>query len=91
MFVVLAVLGAVFFVAVAVSFRETLPAAARGGVTLGANWRRIRELLAIPRFRAYVLTGVLSTIGFFAYIATSSFVFQSEYGFSEGRYTLVFA
>lgn len=91
MFVVLAVLGAVFFVAVAVSFRETLPAAARGGVTLGANWRRIRELLAIPRFRAYVLTGVLSTIGFFAYIATSSFVFQSEYGFSEGLYTLVFA
>ncbi|WP_439691389.1 multidrug effflux MFS transporter [Curtobacterium sp. SP.BCo] len=91
MFVVLAVLGAVFFVAVVVRFHETLPRASRGGVGLGANWRRIRELMAIPRFRAYVLTGVLSTIGFFAYIATSSFVFQTEFGFSEGMYTLVFA
>ncbi len=91
MFVVLAVLGAVFFGAVVVRFHETLPHASRGGVGFGANWARIRELMAIPRFRAYVLTGVLSTIGFFAYIATSSFVFQTEFGFSEGLYTLVFA
>lgn len=91
MFVVLAVLGAVFFIAVVVRFHETLPRGSRGGVGLGANWQRIRELMGIPRFRAYVLTGVLSTIGFFAYIATSSFVFQTEYGFSEGMYTLVFA
>ena len=47
--------------------------------------------MAIPRFRAYLLTGVLSTIGFFAYIATSSFVFQTQFGFSEGLYTIVFA
>ncbi|WP_254783297.1 multidrug effflux MFS transporter [Curtobacterium sp. MCBA15_007] len=91
MFVVLAVLGAVFFVAVVLRFRETLPPERRGGVGFAANGRRIRELLAIPRFRAYVLSGVLSTVGFFAYIATSSFVFQSEYGLSEGLYTLVFA
>lgn len=91
MFVVLAVLGAVFFVAVVLRFRETLPPERRGCVGFAANGRRIRELLAIPRFRAYVLSGVLSTVGFFAYIATSSFVFQSEYGFSEGLYTLVFA
>ncbi|WP_420367543.1 multidrug effflux MFS transporter [Curtobacterium sp. L1-20] len=91
MFVVLAVLGAVFFVAVALRFHETLPPARRGGVGFAANRDRIRELMAIGRFRAYVVTGVLSTIGFFAYIATSSFVFQSQYGFSEGMYTLVFA
>ncbi|MEK6309931.1 MAG: multidrug effflux MFS transporter [Curtobacterium sp.] len=91
MFVVLAVLGAVFFVLVVLRFRETLPRERRGGVGLGANWARIRQLMAIGRFRAYVLTGVLSTIGFFAYIATSSFVFQTQYGFSEGLYTLVFA
>jgi len=91
MFVVLAVLGAVFFVAVVLRFRETLPPDRRGGVGFAANGQRIRELLAIPRFRAYVLSGVLSTVGFFAYIATSSFVFQSEFGFSEGLYTLVFA
>ncbi|MBF4627888.1 multidrug effflux MFS transporter [Curtobacterium flaccumfaciens] len=91
MFVVLAVLGAVFFVAVVLRFRETLPPERRGGVGFAANGQRIRKLLAIPRFRAYVLSGVLSTVGFFAYIATSSFVFQSEFGFSEGLYTLVFA
>jgi DHA1 family bicyclomycin/chloramphenicol resistance-like MFS transporter len=91
MFVVLAVLGAVFFVAVVLRFRETLSPERRGGVGFAANGQRIRELLAIPRFRAYVLSGVLSTVGFFAYIATSSFVFQSEFGFSEGLYTLVFA
>ncbi|QQD77479.1 multidrug effflux MFS transporter [Curtobacterium sp. YC1] len=91
MFVVLAVLGAAFFVSVVLRFRETLPPERRGGVGFAANGRRIRELLAIPRFRAYVLSGVLSTVGFFAYIATSSFVFQREFGFSEELYTLVFA
>ncbi|MFJ3383113.1 MULTISPECIES: Bcr/CflA family efflux MFS transporter [unclassified Curtobacterium] len=89
MFVVLAVLGAVFFAMVVPFFHETL--STRGSVGLGANWLRIRRLVAIPRFRAYLLSGVLSTIGFFAYIATSSFVFQTEFGFSEGLYTLVFA
>lgn len=91
MFVVLAVLGAVFAVAVVLRFGESLPPAARGGTGFRANGQRIRALLAIGRFRAYVLTGVLSTIGFFAYIATSSFVFQRQYGFSEQLYTLVFA
>ncbi len=91
MFVVLAVLGAAFFVSVVLRFRETLPPERRGGAGFAANGRRIRELLAIPRFRAYVLSGVLSTVGFFAYIATSSFVFQREFGFSEELYTLVFA
>ncbi|MFJ3380587.1 multidrug effflux MFS transporter [Curtobacterium sp. NPDC090217] len=91
MFVVLAVLGAVFFAMVVARFPETLRAEARGGIGLGASWHRMRELLAIPRFRAYLLSGVLSTIGFFAYIATSSFVFQTQFGFSEGLYTIVFA
>ena len=91
MFVVLAVVGVVFFLFVVLRFHETLPRDRRGGVGFAANRDRIRQLLAIGRFRAYVLTGVLSTIGFFAYIATSSFVFQTQYGFSEGLYTLVFA
>ncbi len=91
MFVVLAALGVVFAVAVVLRFRETLPRSARGGTGFRANGRRIRDLLAIGRFRASVLTGVLSTVGFFAYIATSSFVFQQQFGFSEQRYTLVFA
>ncbi|OIH95041.1 Bcr/CflA family drug resistance efflux transporter [Curtobacterium sp. MCBA15_009] len=91
MFVVLAALGLLLCAIVVLRFHETLPAERRGGAGFAANGRRIRELLGIPRFRAYVLSGVLSTVGFFAYIATSSFVFQTEFGFSEGGYTLVFA
>lgn len=91
MFVVLAVLGVVFCALVVLRFHETLPRGRRGGVGLAANWSRIRHLMAIGRFRAYVLTGVLATVGFFAYIATSAFVFQTQYGFSEGLYTIVFA
>ena len=91
MFVVLAVLGAVFFVLVLPFFHETLRPESRGGIGLAANWQRMRQLVQIPRFRAYLLTSVLSTIGFFAYIATSSFVFQTQFGFSEGLYTIVFA
>ena len=48
MFVVLAVLGAVFFALVVPFFHETLRPAARGGIGLGANWQRIRQLVADP-------------------------------------------
>jgi DHA1 family bicyclomycin/chloramphenicol resistance-like MFS transporter len=91
MFVVLALLGAALFVITLVRFRETLPHEDRGEVGIRANAARMGTLLRIPRFRWYVVSGVLATVGFFAYIATSSFVFQDEYGFSEGLYTLVFA
>jgi MFS transporter, DHA1 family, multidrug resistance protein len=91
MFVVLAVLGAVLFALVVLRFHETLPHERRGGTGLAANTRRMGSLLRIPRFRWYLVTGVLATVGFFAYIATSSFVFQQQFGFSEGMYTLVFA
>jgi multidrug resistance protein len=75
-FVVLAVLG----LALTVAAWRLLP-------ELG----RMAELLRIPRFRWYLVTGCTATIGFFSYIATSSFVFQEQYGFGEGVYTLVFA
>ncbi|MFZ7087875.1 multidrug effflux MFS transporter [Curtobacterium sp. RRHDQ10] len=91
MFVVLAAFGAVLFVTVLLRFPETLPHDRRGGVGIGANLRRMESLLRIPRFRWYLVTGCLSTIGFFGYIATSSFVFQEQFGFSEGLYTIVFA
>jgi DHA1 family bicyclomycin/chloramphenicol resistance-like MFS transporter len=91
MFVVLAIFGAVLSALVVFRFHETLPAEERGGTSLGANLRRMGSLLRIPRFRWYLVSGCLATIGFFAYIATSSFVFQDEFGFTEGLYTIVFA
>ncbi len=91
LFVVLAVFGLVLTLLSAVRFPETLPAASRSGASLGAAGRRMGELLRIPRFRWYLVTGCAATIGFFSYISTSSFVFQEQYGFSELGYTLVFA
>ena len=91
-FWVLAGVGVVLLVTAVVSFRETLPPARRSaGVGLAANGRRMVALLARPRFSLYLAMSCLSTIGFFAYIATSSFVFQEVYGYSVLRYTLVFA
>ncbi|PZE23243.1 Bcr/CflA family efflux MFS transporter [Curtobacterium sp. MCBD17_028] len=92
MFVALGVLGLVLFAIVLVRIPETLaPQDRSSGIGLGANLRRMGTLLAIPRFDWYLVSSCVATIGFFAYISTSSFVFQSEFGFSETGYTVVFA
>jgi len=90
-FVVLAVLGAALTWAAARRLPETLVDPEPGAGSLVASLRRMGTLLAMPRFRWYLVTGCAATIGFFSYIATSSFVFQEQYGFGEGLYTLVFA
>ncbi|GAA1853426.1 multidrug effflux MFS transporter [Microlunatus capsulatus] len=91
-FWVLAVVGVVLWAWAAATFPETLPPERRShGVGVRANAARMRTLLAIPRLSLYLATSCLATIGFFAYIATSSFVFQSGYGYSESAYSVVFA
>jgi DHA1 family bicyclomycin/chloramphenicol resistance-like MFS transporter len=90
-FVVLALLGVALTVAAARLLPETLVDPEPGAGSLVASLRRMGTLLAMPRFRWYLVTGCAATIGFFSYIATSSFVFQEQYGFGEGLYTLVFA
>ncbi|MGI3785809.1 MAG: multidrug effflux MFS transporter [Janthinobacterium lividum] len=91
-FWLLAAVGVLLFVAVVVSFPETLAPDRRSeGVGLIASGRRMGSLLRIPRFSLYLATSCVATVGFFAYIATSSFVFQTYYGYSATRYTLVFA
>ena len=91
-FWLLAAVGLVLVVVVVVAFPETLPPERRSaGVGLGASARRMGSLLRIPRFTLYLVTSCVGTVGFFAYIATSSFVFQTWYGYSSTRYTVVFA
>jgi len=90
-FVVLAALGLALTLAAARLLPETLVRTGAGGTSPRAVLGRMAELLRIPRFRWYLVTGCTATIGFFSYIATSSFVFQEQYGFGEGLYTLVFA
>lgn len=91
-FWVLAALGAALCLVVVLSFDETLPIERRAeGVGVRANLGRMVTLLKIPRLTLYVITSCVATVGFFSYIATSSFVFQTYYGFSEGQYAAVFA
>ena len=91
-FWLLAVVGVALFAVVVATFPETLPVERRSpGVGLAANGRRTGALLANPRFSLYLVTSCVATVGFFAYISTSAFVFQTHYGFSSSRYTLVFA
>ena len=91
-FWVLAGVGVALFLAVLGTFPETLTPERRSpGVGLAASGRRMAGLLRIPRFTLYLVTSCVATVGFFAYIATSAFVFQTWYGYSEARYTLVFA
>jgi MFS transporter, DHA1 family, multidrug resistance protein len=91
MFFALTAFGAALCVVSAITFPESLPREQRGGSGLGANLGRMGMLLKIPRFRWYLITGCSAIVGFFAYISTSSFVFQREYSFTEFQYTLVFA
>ncbi|HEY0238492.1 MAG TPA: multidrug effflux MFS transporter [Friedmanniella sp.] len=91
-FWLLAGVGVALYASVLASFPETLPPERRSsGVGLVASGRRMAALLAMPRFTLYLVASCAATVGFFAYIATSAFVFQSFYGFSTTRYTLVFA
>jgi DHA1 family bicyclomycin/chloramphenicol resistance-like MFS transporter len=91
-FWLLVVIGVVLWGWAAATFPETLPPERRAhGVGLAANTARMTALLRIPRLSLYLATSCLATIGFFAYIATSSFVFQTYYGYSESAYSVVFA
>jgi len=92
LFAALAALGVALVVTVWSRFPETLaPHRRAAGVGVGSSLRRMGTLLRVPRFSAYLVTSCCATVGFFAYIATSSFVFQDGFGFSESAYTLVFA
>jgi DHA1 family bicyclomycin/chloramphenicol resistance-like MFS transporter len=91
-FWLLAGVGLALFGSVLASFPETLPPDRRSeGVGLAASGRRMGSLLTNPRFTLYLVTSCVATVGFFAYIATSAFVFQTFYGFSASLYTVVFA
>jgi DHA1 family bicyclomycin/chloramphenicol resistance-like MFS transporter len=79
------VLAAVFFIV------ETLPKARRvesGHSTLG---QRYRVLFSDRIFVGVALIGAMVFSGLFAYLSSSSFLFQQVYGMSAQQYGLLFA
>lgn len=90
-FVALAVLGAVLFVAVLAALPESLPAEQRHPGGIGGTFRAMGGLLRHRAFLGCALTLGFAAAALFSYIAGSSFVFQEVYGTSAARYSLVFA
>ncbi|MFF5176249.1 multidrug effflux MFS transporter [Micromonospora sp. NPDC000089] len=87
----LTALGAVMVVAVVAGLPETLPAARRQRSGPADALARMADLLRDWGFLRHVAVQCLATAGFFIYIGGSSFVLQTVFTLSPGRYALVFA
>ncbi|MGW8885661.1 multidrug effflux MFS transporter [Streptomyces sp. NPDC055749] len=90
-FMVLAVIGAVLAVVVAIRVPETLPPERRHKGGLGGTFRSMGRLTRHRAFIGYVLVLGFASAALFAYVSGSAFVFESLHGFSATSYALVFA
>lgn len=90
LFVALAVIGVVLFLA-ALTQAETLPPSARGTGGLAGVRRAMRRVLVDRSFVVPVLVLSLAASGMFVYIALGSYVLQDGYGLSAQAYGLMFA
>jgi DHA1 family bicyclomycin/chloramphenicol resistance-like MFS transporter len=89
-FVILAAIGVLVFVAAFAGLPETLPTARRHADGLAASLRGMRALLGDRGYVGYVLALGMAGAGLFAYISGSSFVLQRVYGASPQLYGLLF-
>jgi len=81
-FVALALIGVIAFLAVAFGLGETLPVARRQSGGILALLATFRELIAMRRFVGYALTGSFAFAMGIVYISTSPFILQNIYGLS---------
>ncbi|HAM27469.1 MAG TPA: Bcr/CflA family drug resistance efflux transporter [Microbacteriaceae bacterium] len=82
---VLVVLAAVFFIV------ETLPAARRKDAGHGTALQRYKSIFSDRVFIGVALIGGMTFSGLFAYLSSSSFLFQNVYGLNAQQYGLLFA
>jgi DHA1 family bicyclomycin/chloramphenicol resistance-like MFS transporter len=90
-FVVLAVYGLVVVLAVAFLIVETLPQSRRHVAGHSSMRDRYRALFRDRVFVGTALIGGMTFTGLFAYLSTSSFLFQQVYEFTAQQYGLLFA
>lgn len=90
-FIVLAAIGALMFVAVTFDMKETLREQNRSAGGIGSTLRTFRLLLTDRVFMGYALAQGLIVAAMFAYISGSPFVLQDLYGVSPQMYSLFFA
>ncbi|MFT7838230.1 multidrug effflux MFS transporter [Saccharothrix sp. BKS2] len=90
-FVVLALLGLVLLVLLALTLPETLPPDRRRPANLLLTLRVFGGLLADRKFLGYVLASSLALGSLFAYVAGASFVLQDVFGLTAQQFSYVFA
>ncbi|HWU58991.1 MAG TPA: multidrug effflux MFS transporter [Microbacteriaceae bacterium] len=90
-FWVLAVYGAFVLGCVAVWIVETLPKARRTDAGHSTMRQRYRALFTDRAYVGIIVVGAMNFSGLFAYLSSSSFVFQAVYKFDAQQYGLLFA
>jgi DHA1 family bicyclomycin/chloramphenicol resistance-like MFS transporter len=91
LFIFLAAYGAVVVTAVAVFIVETLPPARRAEAGHSSMRERYRALFSDRAFIGVALIGGMTFSGLFAYLSSSSFLFQGQFGLDAQQYGLLFA
>jgi DHA1 family bicyclomycin/chloramphenicol resistance-like MFS transporter len=90
-FVALAGIGVLVWLAVALGLPETLPPERRHARGAGETIRTLGRLFADRRLVGYALACGLAYAALLSYISGSSFVLQNVYGASPQTYSVVFA
>ena len=90
-FIVLAGIGLVLLASVVFGLRESLPRESRTASGLRPVLQTGALLTRDLRFMGYTLTSALPFMGFFGYLAASSFVYQDIYGASPVLFSVLFS
>lgn len=90
-FVFLAIYGALALVAATFFLVETLPAARRADLGHSSTRKRYRALFTDRIFVGVAIIAGMTFSGLFAYLSSSSFLFQQVYGFDAQQFGLLFA
>ncbi|MCR8643240.1 Bcr/CflA family multidrug efflux MFS transporter [Paenibacillus sp. N1-5-1-14] len=90
-FVVLALIGVVMFLAVLFGLPESLPTNKRSSGGLTGTLRTFGRLLKDRSFIGYALTQGFITAAMFGYISGSPFVLQDIFGVSPQMFSVIFA
>lgn len=89
-FIVLAIIGILLFLATLFGLGETLPLERRQGGGIRATLTTFGELLSTRSFIGYALSCGLAFAAMFAYISGSPFIIQDIYGVSPQLFSVIF-
>ena len=90
LFLFLAAIGGAILLAIALTYRETLPPSRRTGGGFAQTGRAFRTLLSNRTFTGAVLVQGFVNAALFAYLSGATYVLQGIYGLSPQQYALAF-